>query len=233
MNQYHVNTFKEAYGLIKELGILPLANLIPDYPSMESITDKSSWHTGSEADPWLWRARFPSEGLAAYGKFIKKKNVLISKEFLPYVHAVLGSNRSIKARYEAGLLSREASLLFNTIRENEGIDTRLLRKTAGMSDKEDKKKFDRGLVELQSSLDIVISGTKMKMNEEGEKNGWSSTSFESMSHWAQNQDIPLKKVDKEKAKKFLLNHFEAHSTENGMKFLDKIFGLSKIESNSL
>src|SRR3954449_8744725 len=121
MKEYKVNTYEEAISVIQEIGFLPLAQLIPDYPSLDSITSKEHWYSGSELDPWLWRAIFPGDGVAAYGKFVKKKSVLISSELLPSIRAILGSPLSVKERYQDGLMSREAVELYAQISENEGI----------------------------------------------------------------------------------------------------------------
>ena len=68
-----VHTYEEAAAYIREIGILPLATCIPEYPSLESITEKAHWYSGSELDPWGWRNRFAIEGVAAYGKFMKRR----------------------------------------------------------------------------------------------------------------------------------------------------------------
>jgi hypothetical protein len=223
LKEYKINTYDEAIEVIKEVGFLPLASLVPKYPSLDSITSKEHWHSGSEFDPWLWRAQFPVDGAAAYGKFVKKKSVLISRERLPIVRAVLGSRDSVDKRYHDGLISREALELFTLIRENEGIDTRLLRAKAGMKDKEKKKPFDNALLEMQGSMDIVVSGTKEKINESGEKNGWSSTSYETMSFWMENHHIDEIHISTEEAKKELKNHFTKIVSPESMKALEKIF----------
>ncbi|MDP4171137.1 MAG: hypothetical protein Q8906_11055, partial [Bacillota bacterium] len=201
----------------------PLAPLVPHYPSLDSITSKEAWHSGSEFDPWLWRAQFPVDGAAAYGKFIKKKSVLLSGKLLPFIKAIFGSPRSLESRYRDGLVSREAYTLFTLISEEEGIDTRVLRVKAGMNEKEQKKSFDNALVELQSSMDIVVSGTKEKTNSSGEKNGWSSTSFETMNYWASSHTLELPTIAVEVAKKELQQHFESISNPESMKALQKIF----------
>jgi hypothetical protein len=225
MKDYKVHTYEEAKDVIKEFGFLPLAKLIPDYPSLDGITLKEHWYTGSELDPWMWRAKFPGDGAAAYGKFVKKKSVLISPELLPLIRVILGSSLSVKERYQDGLMSREAVELYTLIRENEGIDTRVLRVEAGMKDKEKKKPFDHALLELQGSLDIVVSGTKAKTNEAGEKNGWSSTSFETMKFWSQNHSIKESTFDLEDAKMMLKDHFAPLCSPEAMKSINKIFGL--------
>ncbi|UKS23912.1 hypothetical protein LOZ80_19920 [Paenibacillus sp. HWE-109] len=89
MIQIKISIYKEAAQLINEVGILPLAPLIPNHPSLYEITFGDQWLTGTETDPWLWRTRLPSDGAAAYGKFIKKKPILISRELFPWVKVIL------------------------------------------------------------------------------------------------------------------------------------------------
>jgi hypothetical protein len=223
LKEYKINTYDEAIGVIKELGFLPLAPLIPHFPSLDSITLKEQWHSGSEFDPWLWRAQFPADGIAAYGKFVKKKSILISRELLPLIRVILGNKHSVKKRYEDGVLSKEALDLFVHIRDEEGIDTRVLRVKAGMKDKEKKKSFDNALLELQGSMDIVISGTKEKRNLMGEKNGWSSTSYETMENWTKKNNLEEINIKTEEAKKELKNHFVKICSPESMITLKKIF----------
>jgi hypothetical protein len=225
MKDWLVHTYGEAIDVMKEIGFLPLAKLIPNYPSLDSITAKENWYTGSELDPWLWRAKFPVDGGAAYGKFVKKKSVLIANDLLPLFRAILGSPSTVRDRYQDGVISREAVELYSLISENEGIDTRVLRVQAGMKEKEKKKAFDNALLELQGSMDIVVSGTKAKTNEAGEKNGWSSTSFETMNYWAKNQGLDESLIEKEDAKMKVRDHFAAFCSPEAMKALNKLFGL--------
>jgi hypothetical protein len=223
LKEYQIQTYEEAVEVIKEIGILPLATLVPKYPSLDRMTAKENWHTGLENDPWLWRAMFPVDGVAAYGKFLKKKSVLVSREWLPIVRAIIGSSDSLEKRYSDGLVSRDALELYKLIREEEGIDTRVLRVKAGMKDKEKKKAFDQALLELQGSMDIVVSGTQEKTNELGEKNGWSSTSFETMENWAKRNNVGQADMDIEAAKQELKNHLEKICEPEALKAFGKIF----------
>lgn len=224
MMNYQIHTYEEAIKVIEEIGMLPLAQLVPDYPSLDSITAKDQWHTDSEFDPWKWRTKFPIDGVAAYGKFIKKKNILISRTLLPYARVILGFKKPLEKRYADGLVSREAMELYRLIHEEPGIDTRLLRSKAGMKDKEKKKPFDNALVELQGAMDIVVSGTKAKTNELGEINGWSSTSFETMDYWVKsNQVEEAANLKVEEAKKIVKEHFAGICSPKSLKALEKIF----------
>ncbi|MBT2682754.1 hypothetical protein [Bacillus sp. ISL-37] len=224
MKEYKIKTYEEAIQVIEEVGLLPLAPLVLDFPALNTITTPESWHSDTEYDPWIWRTRFSVDGVAGYGKFMKKKSILISRDFLPYFKAVIGHNESVEDRYQKGHVSREALNLYRIISEEGVIDTRELRTRAGLRDKEHKKVFDNGLLELQGSMDIVISGIKEKINAEGDKNGWSSTSFETYDSWASRNKIETLAVEKEKARNYLLNHFHAVASENSVKKLKKILG---------
>lgn len=184
-----ITTYEEAAEIVEKLGILPLAALIPEHLSLNGLTKLENWHTGTELDPWSWRIRFPGEGLAGYGKFVKKKAILVSREWFPAFVAAVGSTKSIEERYNDGLASREAVTLLQIVREHQGIDTRVLRAEADMKAKEKKTTFDNAVTELQGSLDMVISGIKERRNADGEKNGWSSTAFETVNHWMEENEL--------------------------------------------
>ncbi|GIN86221.1 hypothetical protein J6TS2_26070 [Heyndrickxia sporothermodurans] len=220
---YKVKTYEEAIKVIEEIGLLPLAPLIPDYPSLNSITSQSAWHSDTEFDPWIWRTKFSADGVAGYGKFIKKKSNLVSRKLLPYVKAVLGSNETVEERYYNGNVSKEALNLYEIISQEEGIDTRELRKKAGLKEKENKKLFDHALLELQGAMDIVISGIQEKKNADGEKNGWSSTAFETYDSWASRNNIEVIGADKEEARNYLIDHFSRICSNESLNKLKKIF----------
>ncbi|MBS8263732.1 hypothetical protein DYI25_04650 [Mesobacillus boroniphilus] len=224
MKDYKIKTYEEAIQVIDEVGFLPLAPLVPDFPALNTITAPESWHTDTEFDPWIWRTRFSVDGVAGYGKFMKKKSILISRDFLPYFKTVLGSYETVEERYQKGTLSREALSLYRIINEEGLIDTRELRTQAGLRDKEHKKVFDNALLELQGTMDIVISGIKEKINSEGDKNGWSSTAFETYDSWASRNKIETIAIEKKKAREYLLNHFQGVASENAVKRLEKILG---------
>lgn len=221
MSNYKLNTYEEACQLIKEVGIVPLAGFIPDHPSLDSVTEKNQWHTGKDTDPWLWRARFPRDGIAAYGKFFKKKSVLISPELFPLVRAVLGDERPIEERYEAGLASKTDVKIYQAILEAGEIETRALRAKVGMKSKENKKEFDQSLLQLQGSLDIVIAGVQERLNEKGEVNGWNSTAFVVTDQWLSQKEIAQPAISSSEAKNKLLSYFEEGCSEEALAFFKK------------
>lgn len=221
--EYKVKTYQEAINVIEEIGFLPLAQLIPEYPSLNTITKAEYWHSDTEFDPWIWRTKFSTDGIAGYGKFVKKKSVLVSRQLLPFVKKVLGYADSVKERYFNGNVSREAVDIFQLIRHEEGIDTRALRRKAGLKESDKKRMFENALIELQGSMDIVISGIQEKKNEDGEKNGWGSTAFETYDSWASRNRIDTIHIEKEEAKRFLMEHFSSFCSNEAVKKLEKIF----------
>lgn len=220
--EYKVKTYEDAVKVIEEIGLLPLSPLIPDFPSLNSITSPDSWHSETEFDPWIWRTKFSTDGVAGYGKFIKKKSVLVSRKLLPYVKIVLGFNESIEERYFNGKVSKEAFNLYKIISLEEGIDTRALRSKADLKEKDKKKIFENALLELQGTMDIVISGIQEKKSVHGEKNGWSSTAFETYDSWASRNNIGIIEMDKDEAKKYLIDHFLHVCSNDSVKKLEKI-----------
>lgn len=223
MVNYNVRTYEEAINVINELGILPLAPIIPEFPSLNTITLEKYWHSDTEFDPWIWRTKFSADGVAGYGKFIKKKSVLISLELLPYIKRILGHSETVEERYYNGNMTKEAFDIYKIISQEEGIDTRALRKKAGLKDSDKKRLFDNAMLELQGSMDIVISGIQDKVNEDGEKNGWSSTAFETYDSWAMRNSVENIIKDREEAKKFLISHFKYLCSNKSLKNLEKIF----------
>ncbi|MFX3675211.1 MAG: hypothetical protein ACE3JQ_12320 [Paenisporosarcina sp.] len=220
--KYKIKTYEEAIKVIEEIGLLPLAPLIPDFPSLNSITSKDSWHSETEFDPWIWRTKFSTDGVAGYGKFMKKKSVLVSRKLLPYVKKVVGYDGTIEERYFNGQVSKDAFNLYQIISQEEGIDTRALRTKAELKEKDKKKIFENALLELQGTMDIVISGIQEKKNVDGEKNGWSSTAFETYDSWANRNNIDIIDLEKEEAKKYLIAHFLKLCSNDSVKKIEKI-----------
>jgi len=216
-------TYEEAVLRIAQAGILPLAPLFPEYPSLSSLTPKENWHQDTELDPWLWRSRLAEEGIAAYGKFMKKKAVLVSRECFPWFHRILAGTDSVNEQYDAGKLSREALRLYELIENEEGIDGRALRSQANLRAKEDKKAFDQGLLDLQSKTAIVISGTKEKEGLAEGKVAWNSSAYETTRHWMERQGIKPFEGSIDEARSLLLCKLEAYTLPATLSKMKKAF----------
>ena len=218
-----VNTYEEAGDVVEHLGIVPLSSFIPGHPSLVSITQDSAWHTGMDTDPWLWRDRFAGEGVAAYGRFLAGKPLLISREMFPLMRCLLAAPEKVKERYSAGVLARPALLIYECIRENDGIDVKTLRMLTGMQRASDKHAFDLSLTDLQSTADIVISGISERLNEHGNKSGWNSTCYMLADRWMERHGIAPVLYTREEAKTKLYAWIEQRWDESAVRYVKRKF----------
>lgn len=218
-----VDTYEQVSETIREVGILPLSSFIPEHPSLESITRKEAWHTGADTDPWLWRDRVAGEGVAAYGRFFKKKPILVSLELYPYLQAVLRDQQSVEDRYEDGKLSHGAKKVYEAVAADGGIDTKALRKAVGMQDKDSKNDYDKALIELQETGDLVIAGIDDRLNDQGQKSGWNSTCYELADRWLEQKGSAARELTREEAKAHLFAHLENVCSAPALAFFRKLF----------
>lgn len=221
MSYLMVKTYEEAGQAIARLGILPLSGFIPDHPSLDSITEPEAWHTGAGADPWVWRDRFASEGIAAYGRFIGSRPILIAQGVFPLVKCSLASPRTVQGRYEAGLLARATVQVYEIIQHNDGIEVRALRKLAGLQDKADKHAFDQALIDLQNTADIVISGVAENRDKQGNKSGWNGTCYMLTERWMEEHGIQPLQLSPADAKTQLFAWLEPRWEEKALSYLQK------------
>ncbi|MGH2496052.1 MAG: AlkZ-related protein [Ktedonobacteraceae bacterium] len=214
-------TYQETCDVVEHLGILPLSSFMPGHPSLVSITRPDAWHTGMDSDPWLWRDRFAIEGIAAYGRFLGDKPLLISQELFPIVHCLLAQAETVEERYAAGLLAKSTLRIYNCIRENDDIDVRTLRKLTGMQHSSDKSAFDRSLNELQNTAEVVISGISERLNPQGNKSGWNSTCYLLADTWMERHGIVNAQLSSAQAKTKLYAWIEQRWEASAVQYLKK------------
>ncbi|HEU5376469.1 MAG TPA: hypothetical protein VFV38_13580 [Ktedonobacteraceae bacterium] len=214
-----VTLYDEACQIVAQLGILPLSGSIPDHPSLDSITQPSAWHTSLETDPWRWRNRFATEGVAAYGRFIGSKPFLVAREIFPLVKRLLTGSTTVEERYAAGTLARSTLQLYQIIQEHDIIDVRALRKQAGMQNKTDKNAFDRALIDLQNAAEIVMSGTTSPKNDQG--SGWDGTCYMLAEHWMVQHNIPTLSLTPAEARTQLFSWLKPRWEESALLYLQK------------
>ncbi|WP_424767621.1 AlkZ-related protein [Paenibacillus sp. sgz302251] len=215
----NISIYPEFVHLVKQFKIFPFSDLIPEHPSLTAVVADNVWHTGTELDPWLWRVKIVQDEHAAYGKFFGSKLTFIQVGFFPSVQMLLSQGKSVEERYGSGLMSKDARNIFSIIKEAGRIDSRNLRKASGLTPKEQKKDYERALVELQNFADIVITGAQ----ESDFDGGWSSMCFESAEHWL-NVTLGRKPAAPDNlasAKAAVKAELSSVCTEKAMKYLDK------------
>ena len=221
MSHIIVNTYEDACQIVEQLGILPLSSFIPDHPSLDSITLPGAWHTGTDTDPWLWRDRFASEGVAAYGRFLGDKPLLISRLMFPLVGRLLAPPETLEERSAAGVLAKPTLQIYDCIRENDDIDVKTLRILTGMQHPSDKSAFDRSLTSLQNTADIVISGISETLNPQGNKSGWNSTCYMLADRWMERHEIENGAFSPGEAKAKLYAWIEQRWEESAVRYFTK------------
>jgi hypothetical protein len=105
---------------------------------------------------WSWKDKLFSQGKVYYGKPLGDFRMLISRGLLPYVSAAcapgpVGSDDDYLGLYEDGLLSHDARLLYDALRETGPASTTKLRKAAKM----EFRRFDKALGDLQRAFLIA------------------------------------------------------------------------------
>lgn len=220
-----ITTYPEACQAVAHLGILPLSATIPDHPSLADITARDAWHTSTETDPWRWRNRFATEGIAAYGRFIGSKPWLVAREVFPLVHCILAGSSSVEERYRAGAMARPATQLYAIIQQQEIIDVRELRKQSGMQGRDDKADFDRALIDLQNLTAIVMSGTAPHHNAEGSRSGWDGTCYMLADAWMRQHGIAATQSTPTEAHAQLLSWLTPRWEEGALAYVRKKLAL--------
>lgn len=155
---------------VERLGFLPLfENSIPGF-SVEENVDPSVWFGGGEG-PWEWKGPAIRELGCAYGKFLEKKAVFISREWFPDFANYRRDGYDFDARYEDGLASFRDKELYGLLDETAPIMTGDLR-DRGDYRKGGKKGFETIITRLQAQCYVVIRDFKYKKDKSGKEYGW-------------------------------------------------------------
>ena len=110
---------------------------------------------------WRWKDELPAQGLAFYGKLLRKRPTLISLELLRYFYALsenYGDLYDYLLEYEDGKLSEEARRVYEALLEHGAQPTSHLRRQAGLAGKANAVRFDRAILELQLGFKIAKTG---------------------------------------------------------------------------
>ena len=110
---------------------------------------------------WRWKDTLPARGEVFYGKLLRKKPTLVALDLLPGFYALspnYGELDDYLEQYQDGLMSVEARNVYRALLEGGAMATSRLRQAAGLPGKENARRFDRALTELQTQLKIVKVG---------------------------------------------------------------------------
>ncbi|MBP1989631.1 AlkZ-related protein [Paenibacillus eucommiae] len=220
-----VSDYSEFVELVEKYKIFPFSSFVPEYPSLTAVTANDQWHTGTETDPWQWRVMIVQEGVAAYGKFFGDKACFIHKELFPIVKTILTFNKTVEERYNDGHISRTAFHLYKVLMEHGNIDSRNLRVKAGLNAKDNKKEYEKSIVELQNNGYVVITGAAKQSENDL---GWSSMCYEPSDLWLNSVKGNMDYVSIEEAKNMMLVELSKTCSDKSLKFFAKKLKLELI-----
>jgi hypothetical protein len=111
---------------------------------------------------WGWKDSLLGKRRWYYGRALRKRNMMISLEILPYFYALSPNygdpNEDYLIDYEAGRLPLAAKLIYETLLFQGAMDTISLRKNAGFTNRSADSEFNHALEELQTTFRVLPVG---------------------------------------------------------------------------
>lgn len=179
MNINPINNYLDFIKMLNQVGFsMGGSNGEGIFSIASCYTNNIKAHTEDlDTDPWEWRMRVLEERKdIAYAKLFFKKSGYITKEWYPYFLAVRRDSITFEEAYYNGNISREAKIIYEIIESNDNVALHIIKQLGGFT-KENKSKFERAMVELQTKMYITMYGRQQKVSSDGKTYGWSSTSF--------------------------------------------------------
>ncbi len=161
-----VKTPRQALAFVEERGFVFFWAIQGiDLPSLWTAVAGNRRVASEHDDPghvtWGWKDSLLSQRRWFYAKLLHGKSMMVSLKTLPYFYALsdrLGDLEDYQLAYEAGRLSREARTIADTLRIHGAQHTVALRKLAHLSSQASKRRFDKGLHDLQRGLWVLPVG---------------------------------------------------------------------------
>jgi hypothetical protein len=111
---------------------------------------------------WGWKDSLLGKKQWYYGRVLRKRNMMISLDVLPYFYALSPNygdlNEDYLIEYESGQLPLASKLIYETLLREGPQDTIALRKNAGLANRSADNEFNRALEGLQTSFRILPVG---------------------------------------------------------------------------
>jgi hypothetical protein len=161
-----LQTLADAIAFVNQRGFVtlwPIKGI--ELPSLWTATTGPRPVAKEHDDPghitWGWKDQMLDQRQWFYAKLLRGKATFVSLATLPNFYALSPREADLddyRQAYRAGTLSYEALQIADTLLEHGALDTIQLRRRAGLSNSENKSRFERSLTELQKGLWIVPVG---------------------------------------------------------------------------
>lgn len=164
--ELRVETIRDAAAFVDDVGLCTFHGGRGGLPTFYGAIAGSEGPTPSWGQKdehydraWSWKDKLFSQGKVYYGKPLGEYRMLISRGLLPYLSAAcapgpVGSDDDYLGLYEDGLLSHDAKVLYDALRETGPASTARLRKAATL----ELRKFDKALGDLQRAFLVAPVG---------------------------------------------------------------------------
>ena len=168
-----IQSKQDLIDAVQRYGFVPLfAGAIPGFSVEEHAVPAVWYKKGSDDWPvWEWKGLVIRECGCAYGKFLEKKAVFISREWFSDFANFRRDGYDFDARWDDGLAFKGDKDLYELIDQNAPILSKRL-KILGNYRKGGRGGFDTVINRLQAQGYVLISDFVYERNKEGQPYGW-------------------------------------------------------------
>lgn len=175
----YITSKEDIIDAIETFGFLPyFRNAIPGF-SLEEHIHPSLWFS-DEIGAWEWKGPIIQETRCAYGKFIDKKAMYISKKWFYDFANYRRDGYDFDARFEDHLATYPEQFLYNIIASKHSIRSKDAKaiggyvkpKIKGPDAWEPRKGFDTTINKLQMQTYVLITDFDYEIDKHGNTYGW-------------------------------------------------------------
>jgi len=159
-----VQSLDDCLAAVERLGFLwaftPAPGYLPAlFTALKTESDGQRWEW-----VWGWKDRLAAERLAFYGKVVRGKPTLVSREWLPLFYALTGNTGDLEDDLlhlrESGRVPEQAVKVVHYLQEYGPTGTRTLQAKLTDGTKESKVGLNQALFYLDNAMLIVKSGAE-------------------------------------------------------------------------
>ena len=169
-----IRTKEDLVRAVQTYGFVPLfKNSVPGF-SVEEHAVPEIWYSPGSDDwaVWEWKGPVIRECGCAYGKFLEKKSVFISRERFPDFANWRRDGYDFDARWDDGLASYADRDLYELLDKNAPVVSTALKKAGGYGGKDGRKGFETSVTRLQAQGYVLISDFVYAKAKDGREYGW-------------------------------------------------------------
>lgn len=215
LDDLYIETKQDLIEAIDSLGFLPyFSNTIPGF-SIEEHVHLSIWFSAQEG-VWEWKGPIIQETKCAYGKFLHKKAMFISKKWFIEFANMRRDGYDFDSRFEDGLATYNEQHLYNIISSHHSIRSKTAKALGGYTKPRKqfqeswtpRKGFDTTLTKLQMNCYVITSDFDYELDKNGQFYGWGVAKYATPENfYGKSFTNSVYKHSPEESKKRIYKHF--------------------------